>query len=62
MFFCFSSSTEHIDISLCEKGVIVMGNLSLKLEHRVKVLPEVQVTLFSIPERTLYCYCLTSAQ
>jgi len=61
VFLSFSSSTEHIDISLYEKGVAAMGNLSLKSEHHGKLLPKVQVPLFSIPERTLYWYCLTSA-
>ena len=34
-----SNCAEHI--SFCAKSVAVMGNLSLKLEHHVKVLPEV---------------------
>ena len=47
-----SKCAEHI--SFCAKGVAVMGNLSLEPEHHVKVLSEVQISLFSIPERTLY--------
>ena len=40
-----SKCAEHI--SSCGKGVAVTGNLSLRPEHHVKVLPEVQVPLFS---------------
>ena len=34
------------NISFYAEGVAVMGNRSLKPEHHVKVLPEVQVPLF----------------
>ena len=43
-----SKCAEHI--SFCAKGVSLMGNISLNPEHHVKVLPEVQVPPFSVPE------------